>query len=78
MEMQKSINYVTHFFLHSQFCVLFLHQWCHLPDIGLLLPLDTILTRAGGEMHFWGMHLDSNNAVLAVMAKEHSNSGYSF
>lgn len=30
-----------------QFRVLFLHQWCHLPDTCLLLPLDMFLTRAG-------------------------------
>lgn len=72
IEIQKFIN--VSLTLYSQFRVLFLHQWCHLPHICLLLPLDMFLTRAGGG----GMHLDSNNAALAVMAKEHSNSEYSF
>lgn len=69
-EMQKSIKHVTHFTLTVP---------CTLP--APMVPLARYMFVATSGYVFdqsWGMHLDSNNAALTVMAKEHSNSGYSF
>lgn len=69
--MQKSIKSVTHFTLTVP---------CTLPAPMVPLARQMFVATSGYvfDQSWGGMHLDNNNAALAVMAKEHSNSGYSF
>lgn len=71
VEMQKSITRVTHFTLTVV---------CTLPAPMVPLARYRFVATSGYvfDQSWGGMHLDSINGALAVMAKEHSNSGYSF